>query len=222
MINAKWLQSVIKVGDGRGFVMADDQENLVVVTTAHCLPHLPEAHPGSARWERTYEQLLGRLGDEPSIAAEVLFVDPVADIAILGPPDNEELWEQAEAYSSLVEFAAPMPMAKLEFVRKTYTFRDDQTSLGFPEAEADAWLLGLDGEWFSCRVSCLRAPRSIGGIGISDAATPIVGGMSGSPVMVQGGVIGIVSISFGGDAGDRQGGPQAYLPLALPGWMLDG
>jgi hypothetical protein len=60
MINAKWLQSVIKVGGGCGFVMADDQENLVVVTAAHCLSHLPEACPGSARWERTYEQLLGR------------------------------------------------------------------------------------------------------------------------------------------------------------------
>jgi hypothetical protein len=135
--------------------------------------------------------LLGRLGDEPSIAAEALFVDPVADIAILGTPDNQEMWEQAEAYDGLVEPTAPLPMAKLEFVRKVLAVRDGQTFLGDPKAEADAWLLGLDGEWFSCRVSCLRAPRSTG--------------MSGSPVMVQGGAIGIVSISFGGGASDCEG-----------------
>jgi hypothetical protein len=148
MINAKWLQSVIKVGGGRGFVMADDQENLVIVTAAHCLPHLPPAHAMSYTEERTYEGLLGRLGDEPSISAQVLFVDPVADIAILGTPDNQEMWEQAEAYDALVDIP-PVPMAPLEFERKTHTFQDGRTMFGRPEANADAWLLALDGEWFS-------------------------------------------------------------------------
>ena len=220
--DANWLQSVIKVGDGRGFVMADDQENLVVVTAAHCLPQLLEATPANFTWERTYEQFLGRLGDEPSISAEILFADPVADIAILGPLDNQQRWVHAEAYQAVVESIAPLPMTKLEFVRRTHSILDGQTFLRPPEAEADAWLLGLNGDWFTCHVSCLLALRSTSGIWISDAAKPIVGGMSGSPIMTRHGVIGIVSVSAqtGTDADDREGGPQAYLPLALPGWML--
>jgi hypothetical protein len=120
MIDTRWLQSVIKVGGGRGFVMADGQENLVIVTAAYCLPHLPPADAMSYTEERTYEGLLGRLGDELSISAQVLFVDPVTDIAILGTPDNQEMWEQAEAYDALVD-VPPVPMARvlLRKVRKT-------------------------------------------------------------------------------------------------------
>jgi hypothetical protein len=47
--------------------------------------------------------------------------------------------------------------------------------------------------------------------------------MSGSPIVTQHGVIGILSLSAGtgsDDDGHREGGPQAYLPLAFPGWML--
>jgi hypothetical protein len=211
MIDAKWRQSVIKVGGGRGFLMMDDQENLVVVTAAHCLPHLPPSTAASYTEERTYERLLGRLGDEPSIAAEVLFVDPVADIAILGTPDNQEMWEQAEAYDALVD-VPPVPMAALEFGRKTHPLQNGQTFLGHLEAEADAWLLALP-----CRVNCHR------GIWISDADRPTVGGMSGSPIVTQSGAIGILSLSAStgsDDDGHREGGPKAYLPLALPGWML--
>lgn len=218
MIGTKWLQSVVKVGEGRGFVMADDQENLVVVTAAHCLPHLPPATPASYTEERTYARLLARLGDEPHISAQVLFVDPVADIAILCTPDNQELWKQAEAYETLVESAAPLPMAKLEFTRKPQTLTSGETFLGHPQAEADAWLLALDGGWFSCRVSCHR------GIWISNADKPIVGGMSGSPILTQRGAIGVLSVS-GGTGSDldehTEGGPQAYLPFAFPGWMLE-
>jgi hypothetical protein len=40
-----------------------------------------------------------------------LFADPIADLAILGCPDDQELSEQAEAYEALVE-----PAAALEIV----------------------------------------------------------------------------------------------------------
>jgi hypothetical protein len=105
---ARWLQSVIKVGDGRGFVMADDREQPVVVTAAHCLPYLPPASPARYTWERTYGRLLGPLGGEPTISAEILFMDPVADIAILARPDTQEMLEQAKAYDMLVETALPL------------------------------------------------------------------------------------------------------------------
>jgi len=205
----------IKVGDGFGFMMKDDQDDLVVVTAAHCLPHMPPVASASHLEERTYERLLGQLGDEPSIAAVVRFVDPVADIAILGTPCNQEMPQQTEVYNTLAKFIRPLRMARLEFAPKIYTRSNGQTVLGDPEAEADAWLLGLDGEWFSCRVSCHR------GIWISKALKPLQPGMSGSPIMTREGVIGIVSVSGGGVQDTHLSGPQPYLPRSLPGWMLD-
>jgi hypothetical protein len=35
--------------------------------------------------------LLSLLGDEPSVLAECLFADPIADIAVLGSLDDQEL-----------------------------------------------------------------------------------------------------------------------------------
>ena len=110
---------VIKVGDGRGFIiphrvkvqrtgvpksLAIEQlpfmERRLLVTAAHCLPHLPPAHAMSYTQERTYANLLGTVGGgKNTVCAECLFVDPIADIAVLGGPDNQD------AYDVLVEDA---------------------------------------------------------------------------------------------------------------------
>jgi hypothetical protein len=79
--------SVVRVGDGRGFVVEHRGKRLVL-TAAHCLPRdedgnviMPPPHPWSYLPERTYPKLLGLLGAEPTFWAECLFVNPVADIA---------------------------------------------------------------------------------------------------------------------------------------------
>src|ERR1700758_5675556 len=111
---------IVKVGDGRGFlseyrahprsVVSSSQhlrlrrfiDRSVIVTAAHCLPNLPPAHAGALQEERTYKDLLGSLdGSKKHIWAECLFVDPVADIAILDSPDEQAFDEQADAYHSL-------------------------------------------------------------------------------------------------------------------------
>jgi hypothetical protein len=97
-----WVKSsVITVGDGRGFVVSDSQANQLVITAAHCLPHFPPCHAMSDQSERTYQKLLAPLGEEPSVWAECMFADPIADIAVLGSPDNQELFDQADAYPLL-------------------------------------------------------------------------------------------------------------------------
>jgi hypothetical protein len=60
--------------------------------------------------ECTYEKLL-QFGEEPSVSCECLFVDPIADIAVLGMPDEQELSEEAEGYEALVEAATPLIIA---------------------------------------------------------------------------------------------------------------
>ena len=89
--------AVVTVGNGRGFVVSWGH-NRLVVTAAHCLPRLPPPHGASYLEEWTYEKLLSPLGDKPAVWAECLFADPIADVSVLGSPDNQELFEEAQAY----------------------------------------------------------------------------------------------------------------------------
>ena len=98
------LHAVIAVGEGRGFIVeAIDRRDRSIITAAHCLPHMPPAHPWAYLEEKTYQGLIGPLGGERSVWAECLFVDPVGDLAVLIGPDNQELYEQAEQYEDLIE-----------------------------------------------------------------------------------------------------------------------
>jgi hypothetical protein len=83
-------QAIIRVGSGRGFMVAYRRKRLVI-TAAHCLPvddagyhRPPPAIPAMGLDEKTYSNLLGALGTEPSVWCECLFVNPVSDIAVFG------------------------------------------------------------------------------------------------------------------------------------------
>ena len=109
------LRAVVRVGKGRGFVVegsGDFAPERYVVTAAHCLPQMPGPDPGQEYVAYTYKDLLAPLGAEPSVWCECLFVDPIADITILGAPDYEVLSEQAGAYQELVAAAIPLAVAE--------------------------------------------------------------------------------------------------------------
>jgi hypothetical protein len=99
--------SIITVGDGRGFVI-EHEANRLIITAAHCLPFFPPCHGMSYTEERTYPALLGPLGNKPTVLAECLFADPIADIAVLGSPDNQVLFDEASAYEALTESVRPI------------------------------------------------------------------------------------------------------------------
>jgi Trypsin-like peptidase domain len=174
---------VLTVGDGRGFVVTCRGERLVV-TAAHCLPFFPPPFAGSGLEDRTYKGLLAPLGSsERAVWGECLFADPVADIAVLGSPDNQALYEQADAYEALVQSAS---------------------SVGIVDAplKGKGWLLSLEGEWFGCTVQCMKRVKSP--LWISNTTQPIVGGMSGSPVISDdGAAIGIVAVDTSSGFQDR-------------------
>jgi hypothetical protein len=138
-----------------------------------------------------HRNLLGRLGSELTVWTEVLFVDPVADIAVLSEPDGQELYDECEAYNQLM----PNEPLQMESAPETTT----------------AWLLSLEGEWFECEV--WHHPE--GPFWIRNAAQPIVGGMSGSPILNDdGAAIGVACTGEGGE-----GGPNPCLAAHLPGWL---
>ena len=103
--------AVVTVGDGRGFVVRG-REKRYVITAGHCLPWLPPCHTDSRIQKRTYGKLLARMGAKPSVCCECLFVDLLADLAILGPPDNQQLAEEAAAYERLVAAAETLTVAE--------------------------------------------------------------------------------------------------------------
>ena len=192
-MNTNTLSAIVTVGDGRGFAV-EHAGNRLVVTAAHCLPFFPPCHGASYLEERTYGALLAILDREPAICAECLFADPIADIAVVGSPDNQELGDEADAYEALVESVTPIAIAEA------------------PE-KGRAWLLSLEQKWFQCTVEYIND----GPLWISESAQPIVGGMSGSPIISDEGMaIGVVCLG-GGE--QHEGGPNPRLVRDLPGWL---
>jgi hypothetical protein len=193
--------AVVKVGNGgRGFIVEDKRRNRIVITAVHCLTgsgrQLPPAHPFSYLQERTYANLLGPLGKaKPQVWAQCLFADPLADIAVLGSPDGQELYEQSQAYEQLVDAVTPLtivdaPKQGTEWVRPAY-YRGVGKLQAFKvptPGKGAALVLSLDNKWRDCTVT-----RH--GYGLSvDQDKLIKSGMSGSPILAATGhAIGLVS-----------------------------
>src|SRR5215213_7452697 len=99
MVHEQKRCSVIRVGEGRGFVMEADRQRLVI-TAGHCLPEIPSPESHAYPKDRTFLKLIGPLGDQPSVAVECRFVDPISDLAVLGPPDAIAFGSDANAYDA--------------------------------------------------------------------------------------------------------------------------
>ena len=200
-------QSVVTVGEGRGFILRGRTDDLeffpVIVTAAHCLPHLPSAHGLRFDHEKRYPNLLGPLTDDPSkapktISAECIFVDPVADIAVLGSPDSQLFWDQSEAYQS--------------FTREALGLR-----ISNARERSGSWILTLDRRWDRG-----TAEHFGSWISVFDAGGPFEGGMSGSPILdPKGAAIAVFCSSSGKlDEPDTESGLNPTLTENLPGWLL--
>jgi hypothetical protein len=188
----KAKSAVLRVGrGGRGFVVKGRDWHKLVICASHCLPRLPKTGcHAKAGCTEVYQNVLGPLGSKSNVWAECLFVDPVADIAVLGSVDDQSLSEEAEAYEELIEPIRPIPIAAME----------DPTN---------AWLLSLAGEWFECQARFLE--WTDGYLFLCEPGKPIEGGMSGSPIIDQKGrAIGVVATN---DFCPR-------LTRDLPGWLL--
>jgi hypothetical protein len=193
------IAAVIRVGGGRGFVVQGGLDHLIV-TAGHCLPRLPRCFSADRSEVRTYRSLLGPLKRRTrTVWGECLFVNPIADIAVIGPPDDQALPAEWEKYGELVDNTAPLPVSECP-------------------ANGRAWLISLDLRCFECRVERFNN----GPLFISDAASEIVGGMSGSPILAdEGSAIGVLCTG-GSSGGDpmTEGGPDPVLTRDLPTWIL--
>jgi len=111
------MRSIVTVGTGRGFVI-DDAWDRLIITAAHCLGDRLLCHPLPDPKERIYKSLIGLLGNAtPTKAsracAECRFADPISDIAVLGPPDNQVLIGGADKYNDLLKKSEPFQISNL-------------------------------------------------------------------------------------------------------------
>jgi hypothetical protein len=189
--------AILKVGEGRGFVVESANQRLVI-TTAHCLPYPPPCASMSQSEEHTYQKLLGHIGGVPEVWAECLFADPISDIAVLGRPDDYAFYEESEAYEVLTASMTPLAVAHAP-------------------NRGTGWIPSLDGHWFQCEVRHRNGP-----LWIVRAAKEIKGTMSGSPIVDNKCSAIAVLCAIGGISGEqnREGGPNPRLARNLPGWLL--
>jgi hypothetical protein len=207
--------SVVRVGDGRGFVVADGDERIMdggkgyIVTAAHCLPFVPPAHLARYLSEGTFRDLVGPLGAEPDVTVECVFVDPVADLAVLGAPDNQAMSDECDRYEGFLsalppfDIAAPPPRRRLRMPALDKDEPPAWRRLG--DVVFPGRVLSLDRQWVDCKI------RSLGGALLIEPEELAQGGMSGSPVIsATGAALGVVSTS----------NQAAVLANSLPGWLL--
>jgi hypothetical protein len=101
------------------------------------------------------------------------FADPVGDVAMLGPPDNQVWPKEAAAYDELVNNMGTLRIGDI------------------PKRGA-VWLLNLDGQWKPAAATLTDA-----GLELPSGST--VGGMSGSPIVTtDGATFGLVACGGSG------------------------
>jgi hypothetical protein len=194
--------AVVRVGGGRGFVVAGIEERRYVITAAHCLPRLPTPKLFRRIEEGTFAKIIGKLGTEPMVWAQLCFVDPMSDIAVLCGPDA--LPQEEEQYEAFAWSVGPVPIGPPPPLSTSWS----------PEIESPALLLALDGRWQPCSVQ-------YGGrfVVVRQGSDKINDGMSGSPIINDSGEA-IAVISTGGGAGSHSFNLNPGITDCVPRWLL--
>lgn len=189
-------RGIVTVGEGYGFVAEAENGDRIVITSFRSASSAgPDGQdPLSYPVQPVYTARIGAFGQRPDVSAECLFANPLADLAILGAPDDERGLEEIERYYELVTGASSIGISEIP-------------------ANASALLFSPDGEWFTCRVS-----RHLDGpLWIKDAAEDIPCSMSGSPIFSRtGAAVGVLCTTHSKEAS----GPNARLMRDLPAWAL--
>jgi hypothetical protein len=218
-------QSVVSVGEvGRGFVVAGSLERRYIITAAHCLPKVPPPHLGRFLEDYTFAKVVGPLGKKPHAWAECVFVDAIADLAVLGSPDNQALSDQAGEYVALTAALPAMSLAVPPAMvdRKAMLMARPVSKVARKDFlmrfASRVWVLSLDGQWFECAATYSEG----GALTIrTKGSKRVVNGMSGSPVITDdGAALALVSTSGVSELIDDTTQCPCLVD-GLPGWLLD-
>lgn len=199
MINKQHLeQGIVRVGidGGRGFVVQGQYEERYVITAAHCLDDVPD-DVLEVQNELINVGPLAEPNPDKHISASVYVWDVACDLAVLGCPDNQTFFDEADAYQAFVRGCVALDV-------------DLEVPPYPPDCGLPFVVYTSDNLWLAGVASTVGMSTTGLVLGID-----ISGGTSGSPVFRadNGAVIGVVSISAS-EAG------HIHLGDRLPGWML--
>jgi hypothetical protein len=171
---------IIRVGRGCGFVVEISGKRLVL-SAAHCLPVFRKYKDLALCTE-----LIGPLGEIPTVAGKCLSIDVINDLAVIGPPS----YPHCAAFDRMVLSANPFAIAAAK--------------------EGRGWVMTLDGRW-----EAICIDRVVGlSLQILLQREINLAGMSGSPIVNEdGSAVGLVACQ--GERSARGPHLVAALPAGL-------
>ena len=183
--------------DGQGALAGDG----VILTSAHCL----EIDTTGNMTLDAGRNLVDVETSSRRFRADILFVDPISDVAVLGCPDDQSFSKDAVAYDAFCGMVEPLPICTDDF------FRQEDGEDEFP-----VFVWSHKGEMLEG-----KGRASLDGHMMWTIDLEIEGGTSGGPIVnAAGELVGIVS--QGPEHGDCSllERPQPIPYRALPLWVL--
>lgn len=176
-----------------------------VLTAAHCVTWSAEG--GMALGDHALEAVRPASGE--TFRAEVVAVEPIADIAVLAQPDDQVFDADSDAFARWCESAQPV---ELSFeTLKANTSRQ-------------VFIYSHHGTWIAATVRRYGMPGApTSGRVFIEATQQIEGGTSGGPIVdAEGRLVGLVSFSNELDDNDDEPctGMLPLVHLALSAWVL--
>jgi hypothetical protein len=194
--------AVVRVGDGRGFVIAGKQSRFVI-TARHCLGDFPVSPPGYDPESNTCSDLLGPLGMARTVPARCVFADSINDLAILGPPCRGPFPEGYRRFVELTERVLPFVIE----APKTECF--------------PCFALSSEQHWFGARAQ-MDVSEDGSAVWIFGPLAAITAEMVGSPILAaNGSAVGLLSSNLLSNFDlEDEGAPNPLLTAHFPAWFL--
>lgn len=180
-----------------------------VLTATHCIEWDGDA--GMALGEHYLEPVLTSVGSRFNL--EPAAADPIADIAVLVAPDNQQFGDDCEAFEAWIDSVDPVPLSRAfeRWCSPVPVVGAEQSFIVHCLTHAGGWVHGKA----TRRYIKPHGPRAW-----VTFEEPIRSGTSGGPIVDDAGLlVGIVSFSNEVSTGSCDGA-QPVAAYALPAWVL--
>jgi hypothetical protein len=189
-------------GNGQGVYVGKN----MILTAAHCFPF--DSSGGIVLGDGTVLEVATSSGQQ--LKASLLFIDPVSDLAVLGPCDEQDMSDEYDRYVEWCEKTKPVDLRTQAI--PPINFRVDSKPTLWPcyiRLHTGTWIAGSISRWGEPPWMSLEADEHV------------PGGTSGGPIVDESGMLlGVVS-NAGGDEDFSTRGSVAIPQLSLPVWIAD-